>query len=96
MSRRRYLYAYDVADDKRRTRVYGTLVDFGDHVQYSVFICDLTARERVELDGRLSEAIHHREDQVLAVDLGPADRDLIDVLSIIGKAFSPSSRAMIV
>ncbi len=96
MSRNRYLYAYDVADDKRRTRVHGTLLDFGDHVQYSVFLCDLSPRERIELSGRLSEIINHRQDQVMVVGLGPAERDLIDVLTVVGKPYSLPSRAMIV
>jgi CRISPR-associated endonuclease Cas2 len=46
-SRSRYLVTYDVADDKRRDRVHRTLLDFGDALQFSVFLCDLNERERI-------------------------------------------------
>ncbi|HUT57607.1 MAG TPA: CRISPR-associated endonuclease Cas2, partial [Phycisphaerae bacterium] len=39
--RRRYLVTYDISDDKRRDLVFKTLRDRGDHVQFSVFLCEL-------------------------------------------------------
>lgn len=38
---------YDICQDKRLARVHKTMRGFGDHLQYSVFECQLTpARER--------------------------------------------------
>ena len=47
VNRKRYLVTYDVSDDKRRTKIFKTLYAYGDHAQYSVFICELNAREYV-------------------------------------------------
>jgi len=71
--RRRYLITYDVADDRRRTKLFNLLRDAGDHAQYSVFFGELTAAELAGLRGAMSAAVHHGEDQVLVVDLGPSD-----------------------
>jgi len=45
----RYLVAYDVSDDGRRTRVANILMDLGDRMQYSVFEVDLEPRELEEM-----------------------------------------------
>jgi CRISPR-associated endonuclease Cas2 len=37
-----YLVCYDVADDKRLRKVFKTMRDFGDHLQYSIFECQFT------------------------------------------------------
>ena len=44
--RNRYFVTYDISDDTRRTAVFKTLRGFGDHLQYSVFRCDLSPRQR--------------------------------------------------
>lgn len=36
----RYLIAYDIPDDRRRTRVAKKLLEYGDRIQYSVFVID--------------------------------------------------------
>jgi len=96
MERRRYLVSYDVADDRRRTQVFTILTGAGDHVQYSVFFCDLNEREFVELRGRLRRVIHQREDQVLFADLGHAAHSLEAVIETIGKGYAPSVRAVVI
>ena len=47
--RNRYIVTYDITDDRRREAVFKALRGFGDHLQYSVFRCDLSDRERVEM-----------------------------------------------
>lgn len=96
MSRRHYLVSYDVADDKRRNRVFKALQGFGDHAQYSVFFCELNARELVQLRTKLRSAIHHKEDQVLIVDLGTATRPLDEGLEVLGRGYRPASRVVVV
>jgi CRISPR-associated protein Cas2 len=94
--RRRYLITYDVSDDKRRNKVFSTLMDNGDHVQYSVFLCELNGRELAQVKGDLGQEIHHDEDQVLVLDLGKADHDLASLMRCIGKAYEPPTRVQVI
>ena len=65
-----YLVCYDICDAKRLRRVAEICSDFGVRLQYSVFECDLSASERIAMEGKLEEVIESREDQVLFVNLG--------------------------
>lgn len=96
MARRHYLITYDVADDKRRTRLFKTLEGEGDHAQYSVFFCDLNRAEIAALRSRIVEIIHDREDQVLILDLGQAERPLDQGLEVLGSPYDPLTRTIVV
>ena len=96
MARRRYLVSYDVSDDKRRNRIFQTLRDNGDHAQYSVFFCELNARELASVRARLSELVHHQEDQVLILDLGEAANPLEGGLECIGRPYHPVPKLMVI
>ena len=96
MSRRHYLVTYDVSDDKRRNQVFKTLHGYGDHAQYSVFFCELSDRELVQLRSRLRTEIHHTEDQVLIVDLGASARPLEEGLDVLGRGYQPATRVVVV
>jgi CRISPR-associated protein Cas2 len=71
--RRLFIVAYDVSDPKRLRRVFRMLKGYGQHLQYSVFRCDLTASQRLQLEAKLGQAIERAEDQVMFVDLGPSE-----------------------
>lgn len=71
--RRRWLVAYDIADEVRLRKVHGIVLGHGDMVQYSLYICDLNRSELIELKFRLRETIHHTRDRVLFIDLGEPD-----------------------
>ncbi len=45
-----WLVAYDVADQRRRTRLHKLLRSFGEAVQKSVFVCALDDRRKVRLE----------------------------------------------
>ena len=94
--RRRLLIAYDVSDDRRRTRVFQMLKDHGEHAQFSVFLCELSRRELAELRSLLVEAIHDDEDQVLILDLGRQQHPLESRMECLGKPYDPVPRCMIV
>lgn len=96
MSRRHYLITYDVSDDKRRTRLFKTLEGEGDHAQYSVFFCELTSAELACLRAQITGIIHDREDQVLILDLGHADRPLHQGLEVLGSPYDPLTRTLVV
>lgn len=91
-----YLVCYDISNDLRLRRVHKTMVGFGDRLQYSVFECRFTAADFARCRHALSKIIHHREDQVLFVDLGPADARGERVISSIGRAYSTLNSPCIV
>lgn len=94
--RHTYLVTYDVSDDKRLRRVFRCLNGYGDPVQYSVFRCDLSAQERVLLLEDLTEIIHHTEDQVMIVDLGPVDGQVSKRVEIVGRPAVQPQRGVVV
>jgi len=96
MPRRSYMISYDVAHDKRRTRLFNTLQGEGDHAQYSVFFCECDRAEIASLRAKITEIIHEREDQVLILDLGPGSDALHNGLEVIGKRYSPQARVLVV
>jgi len=83
-----YLVCYDICDDKRLRMVFRIMRGYGDHLQYSVFECQLTAADMVELRARLASVIHHSEDQVLFVSLGPAEGRGERVITALGKPYT--------
>lgn len=88
--RSRYLVCYDISDDKRLRRVHRAMRGFGAPLQYSVFLCPLSAAERVLLLEKLTPLINHREDQVLLVNLGPADGRAQECIETLGRALNPA------
>jgi len=83
-----YLVCYDVADAKRLRKVFNTCGNFGDHLQFSVFECDLNPSEKVELETELGEIINHDEDQVIFVGLGPSEGRGDRVISALGLPYT--------
>ena len=83
-----YLVCYDISDDKRLRKVFQTMRDYGDHLQYSVFECRFTEMDLVKCRAELSEIIHHDQDQVLFVCLGPAEGRGDRVITALGKPYT--------
>lgn len=83
-----YLVCYDIADDKRLRQVYKICRNHGNHIQYSVFECDLTKAERTRLETELTEAIDPDRDQVLFVSLGPAEGRGDRVITALGMPYT--------
>jgi CRISPR-associated protein Cas2 len=91
---RLYIVTCDILDDKRWRRVFKLMHGYGRWLQLSVFQCRLTVRRRAKLARRLEEAIHGRDDHVLILDPGPADK--VDPrLESLGKSFTPVARTAI-
>ena len=59
-----YVIAYDIPDDKRRTKIHKVLLGFGKWTQYSLFECFLTRKQLVLLRSKLAEHLVDREDSV--------------------------------
>ncbi len=66
---RRTLIAYDIPNDRRRTRIAKELEAYGCRAQYSVFLVDVGAVRIARLIRRLEEHMAP-EDSILVCDLG--------------------------
>ena len=73
MARRRFLIAYDISDPKRLRQVCKTMEEYGERLQYSVFICDLSRSELVHARAQVEKQMNLGEDSVVIVDLGDTD-----------------------
>lgn len=82
-----YLVCYDICDDKRLRKVFNLMRGFGDHLQYSIFECQFTASDLVRCREALRDVIKHSEDQVLFVNLGPAEGRGDRVITALGKPY---------
>lgn len=67
----RFLVAYDIREPGRLRRVHEAVVDHGERLQYSVYVCDLTRQQLVGLRAKLRRLMHLEEDHVAIFDLGP-------------------------
>lgn len=81
----RYLVTYDIRKPRRLRRVHEVVVDHGEQLQYSVYICDLTRQELVTLRARLREELNLAEDSVSIFDLGPARGKAITRVEHLGR-----------
>ncbi len=71
--RRFVLVSYDISEQKRLRRIFKLLRGYGEHVQYSVFLCQLTEKDKVVLQEKIKDIIHHEEDQVILINLGAVE-----------------------
>jgi CRISPR-associated protein Cas2 len=56
---------YDIADDRRRTKIHKVLKSYGQWMQFSVFEChDLTGAQYAKLRSRLNKLIDGEMDSV--------------------------------
>jgi len=53
--RQTYLVCYDISDEKRLRKVFQTMRNWGDHLQYSVFECQFTAMDLAKCRAELNE-----------------------------------------
>jgi len=90
--RQRYIVTYDISDPRRLRTVFKILKGYGEHLQLSVFRCDLTSMTLVRMKAELNEAIHAQNDQVLIVDVGPTEGRGAEVFESLGKAYVDDGR----
>jgi len=68
---------------------------YGTRIQYSVFVCDLSDREKILMRGDIETLMKSSEDSVMVIDLG-AVGDSSRFLFLGQHERLPSSDAMIV
>lgn len=59
-----YLIAYDISNNKRRTKIHKTLSGFGEWTQYSFFECFLDDKELILLEHHLRTILNEQEDNL--------------------------------
>ena len=74
MARRRFLVAYDIRDPKRLRRVCKITQAYGERLQYSVFVCDLSPSELLRARSKMEDEMLMTEDSVVIVDLGDVSK----------------------
>jgi len=79
-----YLVCYDIADSRRLRQVFKICKNYGDHLQFSVFECDLNPTEKAGFELELTEIIRPSEDQVVFVLLGPSEGRGDRVITALG------------
>lgn len=82
-----FIVAYDICDPKRLRRVFKICRNHGNHLQYSVFECDLLPAEKVTMMAQLREVIDSRVDQILFIPLGPAEARGSREIEALGTAY---------
>jgi CRISPR-associated protein Cas2 len=74
--RKTYLVCYDICDDRRLAKVHKTLRGFGDHLQYSIFECQLTPADLGRCRHRLGDIHAGRQSGEPATECEVRDRFL--------------------
>jgi CRISPR-associated protein Cas2 len=92
----RFIVTYDVRDDARLRRVLKVMRNFGEHLQYSVFDCQLSEKDVVLLRDALKRTIDVSADQVLIIKLGPADGNAAKAIESLGIQYVPPDRVVTV
>lgn len=93
------LVSYDVADDKRLRKIFNLLRGYGEHVQYSIFLCQLTEKDQVVLIEKIRDIVHHTEDQTILITLGPVDgkRDALPKFwKVIGQPLAVADHSVMI
>lgn len=59
-----YIVAYDIPNDRRRTKIHKLLCGYGQWTQFSLFECWLNKKQLIQLRHDLDEHIHRDEDNI--------------------------------
>ncbi len=90
--RHRLLVCYDVRDPARLRRTHGTMLGYGDPLQYSVFLCELSPAEQVLMEEALLGVVKASDDSLAIIDLGPARGLAARRIRTLGTATIPTRR----
>ncbi|MDK9321018.1 CRISPR-associated endonuclease Cas2 [Propionibacterium freudenreichii] len=92
-----FLIAYDVPDDRRRTRLATVLKGYGERVQYSVFMVDCPPSHLLILRHDLTATMNPIEDSVVICDLGmSSSADAQRITWLGGKRYESGGRSIII
>ena len=84
MARNRFFVAYDVMEPQRLTKTYKKMLGYGDRIQYSMFSCNLSARELVMMRSELEKILNLNEDRVIIINMGSVNSNVEKNVITIG------------
>lgn len=95
MQRHRYLVAYDIRDPKRLRMIAEIIKSYGQRLQYSVYVCDMTIAELCDLRFAVRDTFSANKDSVMIVPLGEGyDTQAFEFMGV--RPCLPTSGAVIV
>jgi CRISPR-associated protein Cas2 len=94
--RSRYLVSYDVCHPRRLRRVHKKMKGYGEPLQYSVFLCDLSEQEKILMIADVTDIIKADEDQVMIVNLGPPEGRGKECIEFLGAQRPPEEDGAVV
>ncbi len=59
------IISYDIKNNQRRNKVCNELKNYGEHVQYSVFECNLSQTEIKQLQINLEQHLNKKQDSLV-------------------------------
>jgi CRISPR-associated protein Cas2 len=77
-----YVVAYDIPDDKRRTKVHRILKGFGQWTEFSLFECFLTKKELLLMRAKLNQYLNADTDRVRIYAICETCLDKIETVGI--------------
>lgn len=83
--------AYDIPDNKLRTRLFRLLKRFGEPAQFSVFECILTQAQFDQMQAEVAKVVAGEENSVRYYDICDSCHHCVIT---IGKAVSASSKSV--
>ena len=92
----RYVVTYDICDPRRLRAVLNVMKGYGDHLQYSVFRCDLSDMRLAQLRAALLEMIDVSVDQVMFIDVGPTEGRAATAIVTIGCGLRPADDGAVI
>ena len=84
-----YIVCYDIADERRRARVAGTLLDFGRRLEESVFAVNLDEELTAKMKQRLERLIEETED---TLHLFPLCAACAGKMEVMGRGEKPEDK----
>ena len=80
--RNRYVVCYDVRESQRLAQTYKVMCGYGDHMQYSVFICDLNDSEIIMMRADLEEVMNTKEDSLMIANVGSVEKSAARITTV--------------
>ncbi len=80
MARHRYLIAYDISDSKRLRQVIKIMEGYGERLQYSVFLCDLSQTELLAWKTDILKTVKNSEDSIVTINLGLPGSQQVEII----------------
>ena len=87
MSKTFFLVSYDIANDRRRTKIAKVMKGYGERVQYSVFECQLAQKHEAKMVKELEKVMDQEADSIRIYRLC---RECVPKVMALGQAKPPA------